>query len=81
MSETNDTSGHVDPATEEAVHAAMADIRRPASTEEKPAHPSAAVVDAVFLTHFNSPPIACEALMRPIIEAARKDLKTSLAAI
>ena len=40
-----------------------------------------AAVDTVFLAHFNSLPIACEAAMRPIIEAARKDLKAALAAL
>lgn len=75
----DDTSGQVDPATEAAVHAAMASIEQAVAATVP--HPSAAVIDAVFVQHLNSLPAACEPAMRPLIEAARKDLKAKLAAV
>jgi hypothetical protein len=67
-------SVNVDPTTEKRVEDAVAEI------EAAVAHPSAAVIDDVFTQHLNTLPVNCEADMRPLIEAARKDLKTRLAA-
>ena len=44
-------------------------------------HASAAVIDGVFVQHLNTLPVACETAMRPLIEAARRDLKAKLAAV
>jgi hypothetical protein len=74
MSETQ-----VNPATEAAVQAAMASIEKAVAANAP--HPSAAVIDAVFVQHLNTIPIGCEPQMRPLIEAARRDLKTKLAAV
>lgn len=72
MSETNDTSGHVEPATEAAVHEALAELQKPAPAA--PAPPSDPV-DTAFKTHFTTLPGDCELPMRSIIEAARRALK------
>lgn len=78
------TAVHVDAAPvvetplQKAVDAAAKEIET-ATIAAQP-HASAAVIDQVFLAHFNNLPVACEMPMRPIIEAARKDLKAALAA-
>jgi len=38
--------------------------------------PTGAAIEGVFLTHLNSLPVHCEAAMRPLIDAAKRELKS-----
>ena len=84
MSDTTEHAAAPPPASEPApanptmasIEAARENVPAPGEVAALPG--GGAAIDAVFLTHLNSLPVHCEAAMRPLIEAAKKELKARL---